>query len=139
VNIVQSLSSITLVGAFVGVFACFSPWVGDITGVDLFNSYGGSFQVFIPFFIIGLSAVSALLSVLMLTRTDYWYIPFIQFFIGVAVMILTSVFSMWSIDSVKVTSMVSMGFWISYLAGILMILGGALQHALIFGIIRLSR
>jgi hypothetical protein len=58
----------------------------------------------------------------------FWYVPYLQFFFGVAIMVVSSIFAMWIIDGVKVASIASTGYWMSYLAGILMIIGCAVYH-----------
>ena len=128
-NTIRALPLVSIIGAMIGLVSCFLPWVGDVTGIDLFNVFDDGFQRFLPFAVIGLSVLSAILSTLQILVPTFWYMLYIQFFVGVVIMIVTSVFSMWTIGDIKVTALTSIGFWLSYLAGGLMILGGALFHA----------
>ncbi len=125
---IRTLPLISIVGAIIGILSCYLPWIGDTAGTELFLAYDEGFQRFIPFCIMGVSALSAVLSVIMMIGEGNWPSAFVLFFAGVGLMILTSVFSMWTIGTVRASSMASIGFWISYLAGALMILGGSLYH-----------
>ena len=125
-EVIRLLPFIPILGAIIGVGTCSLPWVGDVAGIDLFVVYEEGFQRFIPLAVIGLSVLTAVLCVSQLINIEIIAVPFVIFFIGVAIMILTSVFSMWTIDSVKVVT--GYGFWLSYLAGCLMIFGGALSY-----------
>jgi len=119
---------ISIIGAIVGIISCFLPWIGDASGTELFLMYDDGFQRFIPFLIMGLSALSAIMSVIMMMGMGNWPVAFLMFFTGVAMMILTSVFSMWTIGDVRASSIASIGFWISYVAGALVLLAAAFYH-----------
>ena len=130
IGIVESfrlIPVISLIGAVVGIIASFMPWIHDVSGIDLYLSYEG-FQAYVPFITIVLSAVALVFSILAIRSTAYWYIPYLLFFFGVVIMVFDSIFAMWMIGDVKAASIASMGYWVTYVAGALMILGGAIYH-----------
>jgi len=127
VNGIKLSPIIAIAGAAIAIASCFMPWVGSIPGISLFVDYP-EFYSYIPFIIIGLSVATAVASFLYLIREELWFMPLIMLFLGVAIMILTSVFSMWTLDGSKVTAIAGMGFWLSYAGGALMIIAGAFHR-----------
>ncbi len=132
------LSIVSIAGAIIGVIACFSPWVGDQTGISLFVSYGEGFQRFIPLLIVALAAISVVVSSFTMMSPYNMSLLFAQFFIGVGMMAFTSIFAMWEIDAIRVTELVSYGFWMTYASGAAIILGASLYYAALARLARLS-
>ncbi len=125
---IRLIPLISLAGCFVGIVASFLPWIHEISGVDLYISYGADFQAYVPFITLALSIVSLIFCIQILRDMRYWFVPYLLFFFGVAIMIVDSIFAMWVIGDVKAASMASIGYWITYLAGALMIIGAAIYH-----------
>jgi hypothetical protein len=119
---------ISLAGSIVGIVASFLPWLQDVSGVDLYLSYGGDFQAYVPFITLALSVVALIFCVLVLRDMRYWFVPYLLFFFGIAIMAIDSIFAMWVIGDVKAASIASIGYWITYVAGALIIVGTAVFH-----------
>lgn len=121
------IAVISILGALIGIYAVLSPWVSGSSGMDLMTSSYEGFQKFIPITILSLLVFAVLLSTAYMAR-PIWFIPFITFFVGVAIMILTSIFAMWVIDGTKVVENSDYGFWLSYVSGALILIGSALTY-----------
>ena len=121
-------AGVSIVGALIGIFAVISVWASGLTGFDLIESSLDGFQKFLPLIIFVLSLIVATLSALYVVQPRI-FIPFLTFFFGVAIMILTSVFSMWEIDGVKMISDAGIGFWLSYASVAIILLGSAITYS----------
>jgi len=121
------IAVIPLIGALIGISSFVAPWVSGYSGIDLLDSSMPGFQRFLPAVVTAVSAIIALLSACYILGPR-WFIPFITFFLGVAMMILTSVFSMWEIEGIKVMTEAGYGIWMSYAAGVVVLLGSAVGY-----------
>ena len=118
------IAVIPLIGAIIGLTTLMAPWVLGYSGIDLLEGSMQGFQRFLPAMVAALSVAVALLSVCYILGPR-WFIPFFTFFLGVAMMILTSIFTMWDIDGVKAMTESGFGVWMSYASGAVILLGSA--------------
>ncbi len=122
------LAIISVIGSVLAVVSLLNPWVSGFTGLDIVGgSLDSGFQQYIPAIIVVISMIALVLSAYYVWRI-VWFFPFITFFLGVAVMALTSIFSMWEVGGVKVMQNADIGFWLSYAAGALILLGAGLAY-----------
>ena len=129
-ELLRFLPVFTLAGAVVGVIAVLSPWFAGMTGLDVMTTDYEDFQKYIPVMILVLAVIAAALAVIHLLVPGFVLIPFITFFFGVAIMLLTSLFTMWTIDGVKVVQSAGIGLWMSYISGVLIIAETAILYAM---------
>jgi hypothetical protein len=136
---------ICIAGALIGFFALTQLWVHhvdgfdwsvDLTGIDLMNSPWDGFQANIPVIVAALSGVTIVVAILNMTVRRFWFGPFVALVLGIAIMILTSLFSMWTIgpagETERIVHFADIGFWLSYVTGGVIILGVALQYSVMF-------
>ncbi len=128
---VRFIPIIVVIGGLIGIYALISIWFGDLNGLDLVDTYPDDFHSYIPIIVTVISIIVIALAVLYMAL-GIWFFPFIMFFIGMAILLITSVFSMWTIGDIRVTTDAGMGLWLSYLAGTLMIVGFAIQFLVLF-------
>ena len=121
------IAVVPLIGAVIGICSLMVPWAMGYSGIDLPGSSLTGFQRFLPVVVAVLSVITALLSVGYILGPR-WFIPFIAFFLGVAVLILTSVFSMWEVEGIKVVSEAGVALWMSYGSGAIVLLGSAICY-----------
>lgn len=125
------IAVVPLIGAILGILSLTAPWVLGYSGIDLLEGSIQGYQRFLPAIVAAISVAVALLSVQYLLGPR-WFIPFVSFFLAVAMMIVTSLFSMWEIDGVKVMTESGYGIWMSYSAGAIILLGSAICYKLQF-------
>lgn len=136
---------ICIVGAVIGFFALTQLWVHhvdgfdwsvDLTGIELMNGPWDGFQAYIPVIVAALSAVTIVVAILNMTVRRFWFGPFVALVLGIAIMIMTSLFSMWTIgpagEAVRTVHFTDIGFWLSYVTGGVIILGVAIQYSAMF-------
>jgi len=132
---------ICIVGAFIGFFAATQLWIHavegfpsimNVTGLDLMNSEYDGFQKYIPVIVIVLSAISIVTSASAMISPRLWFCAFISLILGAAIMVVTSIFTMWVIDGEKAVHFADIGLWLSYLAGTVIIFGVAIQYSTLF-------
>ncbi len=119
------MTMISILGGAVGICSFLYPWALGLNGFDMVSDSIGGLEPLIPVLILILSVTAVLLSATYIFRPR-WFIPFLTFFLGVATLILTSVFTMWSVDGSRIDA--DMGVWISYLSGIVIMAGSALLY-----------
>lgn len=123
------VAMLSVLGGLIGVFACIADWTPGNNGFDLLES-SADLQVFIPIMVLILSVIVVLLSITYTIR-PWWFIPLIIFFLGVAILILTSLFAMWTIDGSKVVT--DKGVWTSYISGAVIMVASAAIYKRQFG------
>jgi hypothetical protein len=132
---------ICILGSLVGFFSFTQLWVHEttsfewmqnLTGMDLMNCEWDGFQKYIPTLMVVFSALTVIIAILTMTVRGFWFGTFICMVFGIVILALTSVFSMWVVDGEKMVHFVDTGFWLSYAAGALMVVGAAIQYAAMF-------
>jgi hypothetical protein len=140
-NYIRYIPIICIIGAAVGVFALTQLWIHetagyvwtkDLTGLDLMNSSLDGFQKYVPLIVCVISVIAAGLAVATMTVRGFWYGIFICMIMGVLLMVATTTFSSWEVAGEKMVHFVDIGFWLSYVAGGLIIVGAAVQYTLLF-------
>jgi len=76
--------------------------------------------------------LTVIISVMTMTVRGFWFGTFICLIFGMGTMIVTSLFSMWVVEGEKMVHFVDIGFWLSYVAGAITLLGVALQYSMMF-------
>jgi len=125
------LAVLSTFGGVIGAISFGFPWAFGLSGIDLIDGYVDGFQGILLIVILPIMVSMALLSLSQVLRPR-WFIPFITFFLAVAAMLLTSVFAMWDVDGVKASSEAGMGLWMSYIAGIVVLLSSAACYKIQF-------
>ena len=140
-NYLRYVPIICVIGAIVGVISITQLWIhgvtgfewsSDLTGIDLMGSDLDGFQKYLPIVICAFSVLAAIMAILTMTVRRLRYGIFICMIFGIVVLVLTTVFSMWTIDGERIVHFVSSGFWLSYAAGGLILIGAAIQYSLMF-------
>lgn len=108
------------------------PWLENLTGAELINCDWGGFQAYIPTIMVVLSVMTIAVAFMTMTIPGFWFGSFICLIFGVAIMALTSVFSMWTVDGEKIIHFVDTGFWLSYAAGAVILIGVAIHYSVMF-------
>ena len=122
------MAGISIVGALIGIFSVISVWASGMTGIDFIDCPLDGFQKFLPVIILVIAIVAAGLSAVYIVRPRL-LLPFLTFFLGVVIMILTSLFSMWELDGTKIVADAGIGFWLSYVSGAVILLGSAVSYS----------
>lgn len=120
------LPAISLLGGIVGIWAFLSPWTQDMTGLELLTSSYEDFQKYLPLASMIICVAAIGLSAFSIVLGTPWFMPFLILFLGMVVLLITSFFTMWYPDDVRIAQ--GMGVWISYLAGVLIMLGSIVQY-----------
>ncbi len=120
------LPAISLIGGIVGIWAFLSPWILGLTGMDLIDSSYEDFQKYLPMVALILCVAVMCLSAFSIVLGTPWFMSFLVLFLGMAVLLATSFFTMWVPAEAKMAQ--DMGIWISYLAGALIMLGSIVQY-----------
>jgi len=115
------LPILVVAGGLVGIYTLFAPWVDGYSGIDMMNYTVGGFEKYVPV-IIGALSVIAIVFACLYFIFGTWIIPFVTLVLGAAILLLTSVFSLWSEGGTRVAIGAGIGFWLCYLAGALMVL-----------------
>jgi len=116
-------------GAVVGIYALFSVWAFDITGINLMSSSLVGWEKYIPMIVVVLCVFSLIVSILFVLSSRCWYMIYVAMVFGIIILIMTSLFSMWSVEGVRASTQAGLGMWLSYGSGALMMLGAAIQYA----------
>lgn len=120
------LPAISLLGGIIGIAAFMSLWTQDMTGLDLISSPYTDFQKYVPLIALILCIAAIGLSAFSLILGTIWFVPFLVLMLGVIVLAVTSVFTMWYHMDVKMAQ--GIGVWISYLSGAVVMLGSIIQY-----------
>ena len=140
-NYLRFIPIISVVGAVIGYLSFTQLWVHEVVGYDwsanltgmgLMDCGWGGFECYIPLIMVILATVAAVVSVLSMFLQGFWFAPFISLVMGIVIMALNSVFSMWYPFDDKIIHFVDSGFWLAYACGAVIVLGCALQYSLMF-------
>jgi hypothetical protein len=96
------------------------------------NSTLDGFQKYMPIVVCVLSVIAAVIAVATMTIRGFWYGIFVCLIFGIAIMVTTTMFSMWDVDGERIVHFVDTGFWLSYAAGGLILVGAAVQYSMMF-------
>jgi len=116
-------------GAIVGIYSLFNVWAFDTTGFDMLSSSLSGWEKYIPAVVVVLCILSLVFSILFVISPKYWYMIYMAMVMGIAIMLITSLFSMWTVDGIRASTQAGNGLWLSYASGALMVLGAAIQYA----------
>lgn len=132
---------ICVIGAVIGAIAVTQLWIHatvgfdwtrDLTGLDLMGSALDGFQKYLPMVVCVLSVLAAVVAVATMTVRGFWFGIFICLILGIVIMVTTTMFSMWDVGGERIVHFVDIGFWLSYAAGGLILLGAAVQYSMMF-------
>lgn len=128
-SVLRFLPMISLAGGLVGILSCLMEWALGMTGLDFISGSFEDFQKYLPVTVLVVSALTIVTSVSCIILSEPLTMLFFQFFFGVAILILTSVFAMWSVDGFKMASESGLGMWMAYVSGVLIMVGSALYFS----------
>lgn len=140
-NYLRYLPVICIVGAVVG-FVSFTqlwvhaldgyPWSLDLTGIQMMDSGWDGFQAYVPVIMVVFSVAVIVLSILAMASPRFWFAPFVSLLLGILIMALNSLFSMWVPFDDKIIHFVDIGFWLAYACGAIIVIGCAIQYSSMF-------
>ena len=132
---------VCVIGSIVGIISVTQLWIHstpgfdwtqNLSGLDLMNSTLDGFQKYMPIVVCVLSVIAAVIAVATMTIRGFWYGIFVCLIFGIAIMVTTTMFSMWDVDGERIVHFVDTGFWLSYAAGGLILVGAAVQYSMMF-------
>jgi len=140
-NYLRYLPVICIVGAVVGFISFTQLWVHtvdgyawslNLTGMQLMDSGWEGFQAYVPVIMVVFSVAVIVLSILAMTSPRFWFAPFVSLLMGILIMALNSLFSMWVPFDDKIIHFVDIGFWLAYACGAIIVIGCAIQYSSMF-------